>query len=85
MAIYAKDELINSLSGIIGQIREAVKTLDLTETCLLFSFPVYGEFTRLELINFVICHTQRHIHQLKKIYNELNSKNESHFPKMNLD
>lgn len=64
---YNKDSLLKALEGIKGNVSKAISDLDLTQTCLAFELPVYGCLTRLEAIYFVIYHTQRHAHQLKKI------------------
>ena len=50
---------------------EAIKTLNLSETCTAFELPGFGEFTRAEWIYFAMYHTQRHTHQLKKIYERM--------------
>lgn len=55
--------LKETFEAIIKNAREADLTLTLTE----FQFPGSGEITRLELVNFISVHTQRHIHQLKNI------------------
>jgi len=68
---YDKDGLLAALSGIKADITTAAATLDLSKTCLSFELPVLGYVTRLEAFSFVICHTQRHIHQLKNIYTKL--------------
>jgi len=68
---YDKDGLLEALSGIKADIITSAATLDLTKTCLSFELPVLGYVTRLEAVSFVICHTQRHIHQLKNIYTKL--------------
>jgi hypothetical protein len=65
---YDKDGLLAALSGIKADIITSAATLDLSKTCLSFELPVLGYVTRLEAVSFVICHTQRHIHQLKNIY-----------------
>jgi len=44
---------------------------DLTLTFTEFEFPGMGEVTRLELLNFISVHTQRHTHQLKEIQKHL--------------
>lgn len=71
--IYHQPELMKNLRQIREGISEAVKGLDLTRTCVAYELPGYGFLTRLEAIYFVIYHTQRHVHQLKNIYNTLNS------------
>jgi hypothetical protein len=56
-------DLANALAGIAAVAK--VENLDLT--CTDFEMPNLGQLTRIELINFVDVHTQRHIHQLKNI------------------
>jgi len=71
---YNKEALLSSLNNIKVDLNKAVLTLDLTKTCLVFELPVYGALTRLEAIYFVIYHTQRHIHQLKNIFQKVVNK-----------
>ncbi|PWS30357.1 DinB family protein [Pedobacter paludis] len=68
---YHKEELLESLTSIKNDIASSAKDLDLTKTCLAFKLPVYGYLTRLEAINFVIAHTQRHVWQFKNINSKL--------------
>ncbi len=65
--VYDKSTLINSLKESINKIKQGAETLNLEETCTAFALPGLGEMTRIEWIYFVIYHTQRHIHQLKRI------------------
>lgn len=69
---YKKDELLGSLKEINSGFIEAAKSLDMTKTCITFEVPVLGYLTRYEIIYFVIYHTQRHIHFLKKRIQSLN-------------
>jgi hypothetical protein len=64
---YNKESVLNSLNKPINKMKEAANSLNLSETCTAFALPVYGELTRLEWLYFAICHTQRHIYQLKNI------------------
>jgi hypothetical protein len=68
---YKKDELVSALKHIKESVAEAAGSLDMTKTCMAFELPVYGYLTRLEAVSFITYHTQRHIHQLKNIYNKL--------------
>jgi hypothetical protein len=70
---YNQPELLKSLKQIKQGISDAITGLDLTKTCTAYELPGYGFLTRLEAIYFVIYHTQRHVHQLTNIYNELDS------------
>lgn len=69
-----KEWLLASLKERIDQLKAVIKHKDLTETCLDFIIPEYGEFTRLEWTHFNIVHTQRHIHQLKNIIKNLETR-----------
>ncbi len=68
---YEKDDLIKTLENLREKIIQAIETLDLTKTCLAFELPVLGFLTRLESIYFILYHTQRHIHQIKGIYQKI--------------
>ena len=70
---YNQPELLKNLKQIRQGVSDAIIGLDLTKTCTAYELPGYGFLTRLEAIYFVIYHTQRHVHQLKNIYNELDS------------
>jgi len=74
---YNKDRLLHSFLQTRSQLSEVFKNSDLAVTCSLFSFPVYGELTRLELMSFITVHTQRHIHQLKNIIKNYSYGDES--------
>ncbi|WP_186758210.1 DinB family protein [Echinicola salinicaeni] len=69
-----KKDLIDHLEERIGQIKEVILNKDLSLTCIDFSIPEYGAFTRFEWVWFNIYHTQRHIHQLKHIVQSNNLK-----------
>jgi len=66
---FNKEDLIRATGNIKTQLYESIETLDLTKTCIT-ELPV-GALTRLEAIHFVLYHTQRHIHQLKNIFQKL--------------
>lgn len=68
---YEKKELLKTLEDIRQKINQAIENLDLLKTCLAFELPVLGFVTRLEAIYFILYHTQRHVHQLKNIYQKL--------------
>lgn len=65
---HDKESLIDAFKAGREQIGIAIKTLDLSATCHM---PVFGKPTRLELIAFVIFHTQRHTNQVKHISEKL--------------
>lgn len=64
---YDKDRQLAKVNHIKHEIADSIPALELDKTCLTFELPGYGKLTQLEAIYFVIYHTQRHIHQLKKI------------------
>jgi hypothetical protein len=66
-----KETLIHDLKNASEEVTKLAGTLDLSETCTSFPFPQLGELTRLEWICFVICHSRRHILQLRKIHDIL--------------
>ncbi|MGO1866936.1 MAG: hypothetical protein ACTH0U_01705, partial [Sphingobacterium sp.] len=57
----------NGLEDRIEQIKKVIQNKDLSLTCIDFSIPEYGEFTRFEWIWFNIYHTQRHMLQLESM------------------
>ncbi len=69
---YDKEGVVAALNRSIEQLKEAGLEVNLTE---IINLPVFGEITKLELLHFVLYHTQRHIHQLKKILKVLQEKN----------
>lgn len=66
-----KEKLLSSLKERIEPQREAIKTMDLSKTCLDAEIPNSGPFTRQEWLGFNIIHTERHNHQLKNIIEAL--------------
>lgn len=68
-----KDALLDRLQERIELQKDIIRTKDLTKVCLDFEIPEYGTFTRLEWIGFNTVHTQRHVHQLKKIIQNLSN------------
>jgi hypothetical protein len=63
---FEQDQIIHSLKNELDKIVNTVPTIDLNEIGDL-EFPGLGALSKLELIQFVIVHTQRHINQAKKI------------------
>lgn len=71
---HPKQQLIDGMQECWAGVRKAVDTLDLAETCLDFEMPMIGVLTRFEWISFYVFHTQRHLHQLKKILSHLGQR-----------
>lgn len=65
---YDKDSLLRTFKTGREQIGKAIQTLDLSATCHM---PIFFDPTRLELISFIIFHTQRHTNQVKHISEKL--------------
>ena len=62
--VYKKERLIADLKKSIDRLKEEGKQQDLFKE---IHHPIFGDVTKLELLHFVVYHTQRHIHQLKNI------------------
>lgn len=66
---YQQQQQLQQLQQIANAVLAILPDLDLTQTCLGYEFPGMGHLTRLELISFLIYHTQRHTHQLHQMAN----------------
>lgn len=64
-----KESVLKDTAATWEKLTTAANTVNLTEECTSFEVPGFGPFTRLEWIQFINIHTQRHIHQLQRIYN----------------
>ena len=65
--VYDQNALLTQLKNVGDTLVKLVNDIDLSPTCLAFEVPVWGYMTRLEIIHFVIYHTQRHTRQLQQI------------------
>ena len=68
---YQKQQTIEALKQAFEVLKENAGKANLNE--LLTGLPM-GDATKLELLHFVLYHTQRHLHQLRKITDALLSK-----------
>lgn len=68
---YEKKMLIALLSRSVDKIKEVSCQADLSE---MINHPAFGDITKFEILHFVLFHTQRHIHQLKKIFLAISSR-----------
>lgn len=68
---HDRNALLHGFRTSLDEIAVNARTVDLTVTCMDFSFPGVGELTRWEWICFAICHTRRHTWQLNNIYEHL--------------
>ena len=65
---FDKTILLTALTQRINNIKDFIQDQeDLSLTCLDFELPNTGTLTRFEWIEFMLVHTIRHVHQLKKI------------------
>lgn len=65
--VYDQKALLAQLKNVGDTLVTLVNDLNLSPTCLAFEVPVWGYMTRLEIIYFVIYHTQRHTRQLQQM------------------
>lgn len=68
---YEKQGVINEINKSFQQFKEATNKANLND--VVQGLPL-GEITKLEILHFVLYHTQRHLHQMKKIYDTLKMK-----------
>lgn len=61
---YEKAELIKQLDEVWHDLKQGVPTAQLDE--FVEGFPA-GEMTKWEMLNFILVHTKRHLHQMEKI------------------
>jgi len=66
-----KEVVLDNIHQVWEKLTTAAHTLNLQEECHGFEVPGFGPFTRLEWIQFINIHTQRHIHQLQNIQSHL--------------
>ncbi|MEO6638130.1 MAG: DinB family protein [Ginsengibacter sp.] len=66
-----KEQISTALKVNREKIIGLANSLDLEKTYYDFPFPGLGEFTGIEWLTFAICHTKRHIHQMKNIHDKM--------------
>ncbi len=71
---HEKQRMITQLREVRKNIASIAGTVDLSQTCTAAEFPGMGLLTRWEWINFVICHSKRHMHQVKNILEKVQGK-----------
>lgn len=69
---YKKEAVVEQLDSSIGQLKQLRNEINPVE---IINLPIFGEITKLEILHFVLYHTQRHVHQLKNILQSINNKN----------
>ena len=65
---YERQPTIEKLNESFNQFKLNANSANLND--LVEGLPL-GPITKLEIIHFVLFHTQRHLHQMKKIYETL--------------
>jgi DinB superfamily len=68
---YEKRASIEALSQSFEKLKESTNHATLTD--MADGLPL-GAITKLEVLHFVLYHTQRHLHQMKKICDALKNK-----------
>ena len=63
--VYVKETIFTNLERSIKQLKEESEKVNLSEA---IHHSAFGDITKLELLHFVVYHTQRHIYQLKNIF-----------------
>lgn len=69
--VYEKQSAIEGLNKSFGRFKESAAVAKLDD--LVEGLPL-GPITKLEIIHFVLYHTQRHVFQMKKICEALKDK-----------
>ena len=62
-----KQVLLDAFEFVRSELKKIAGSADLSKVCTSFPFPQMGELTRLEWLHFAICHSKRHIRQMKNI------------------
>jgi hypothetical protein len=68
---YEKQAAIEELNKSFEQLKENTSNANLAD--MADNLPL-GAITKLEMLHFVLYHTQRHLHQMKKITDALKNK-----------
>jgi hypothetical protein len=69
-----RQEMEKELRVLREEEAALIATLDMSETCLEFKHPMMGTMTRYEWVYFSIYHTERHLHQLRRIAAVINKE-----------
>jgi hypothetical protein len=69
-SFYNKEVIIKELNKSFEELYESANNSNMSD--LVGNLP-FGSVTKLEILHFVLYHTQRHLHQLNKICDALNN------------
>jgi hypothetical protein len=64
---FAVEEMIDLLKPERDRMQGTIANADLDEACIAGKHPVAGTLTRVEWLNLIVDHTDRHIKQLKAL------------------
>jgi len=64
---HNRQQLLEAFKAERAAIRDIAAKEDLTLTCTDFEFPQIAKLTRWEWLQFVLCHSKRHVRQLRNI------------------
>lgn len=70
-----REHLVKGFEVTRQELKILVHRLDLNRTFTNFSFPQLGYLTGWELLCFAVCHSRRHIRQMKMIAEKLRAGN----------
>jgi hypothetical protein len=68
---FAVSKSLDDLRLLKSKHLESIRQQDLHALCLDFELPKTGYLTRYEWFKFIACHAQRHLRQLKKIWEQV--------------
>jgi hypothetical protein len=68
---YQKEQAVEEFKRAFDKLSESARHANLNE---LVDLPPLGPITKLEILHFVLYHTQRHLHQMRKICGALKNK-----------
>ena len=69
--IYKREVVIKNLESSIKKLMEAGSGANLSE---MINHRAFGDISKYEILCFVHFHTQRHFHQLEKIFEAVNNR-----------
>lgn len=65
---HCKEALIEKITGIKDDLKRVSLTTDLKALCKDMELPTFGHLTRYEWLRFILFHTQRHTHQIRRLF-----------------
>ncbi len=68
-----RQEMLEEIRNLREEQASLIAGCDMSLTCLEFKHPMMGTMTRYEWVYFNIYHTERHLHQLRRIARQVNA------------